>query len=239
MSKKANNPKFKNEEKKKRLTEDLKQILQILDKNDVNYWIDYGTLLGIIRDGDFIPWDDDIDLGCLSSDGCKIYELEREFKSIKWDFYIKHDMITITNGFTFIDFYTYNTDKNNIINEYVAYKNHPTLVLDSILARFHLYFFTYEFEKRLSKNQKQKIEKISSSLPPSFRRFYKSFIDNYWIGLINRKKVTIFPKKYVFPLKKIKFKELLVTVPKYPEKYLETYYGKEWVTPIMYNRFKK
>ena len=33
--------------------------LDIFERNGIKYWIDDGTLLGIIRDGDLIPWDHD------------------------------------------------------------------------------------------------------------------------------------------------------------------------------------
>lgn len=58
----------------KQLTvEDAKQIeLEILDyidtlckKHNINYIINYGTLIGAVRHEGFIPWDDDIDLSML------------------------------------------------------------------------------------------------------------------------------------------------------------------------------
>ena len=39
-----------------------KRVIDFLDKYNILYWIDGGTLLGSLRDGKFIPWDDDMDL---------------------------------------------------------------------------------------------------------------------------------------------------------------------------------
>ena len=40
----------------------LEPVLRILKRLGVCWWLDQGTLLGVIRDGDLLPWDDDIDI---------------------------------------------------------------------------------------------------------------------------------------------------------------------------------
>ena len=42
------------------------EIIKILNKFKIKYWICQGTLLGIVRDKQLIPWDHDIDIAVWS-----------------------------------------------------------------------------------------------------------------------------------------------------------------------------
>lgn len=57
-------------------------ILVAVDKicktHQITYWIEGGTLLGAMRHGGFIPWDDDLDISMMRSDYDRFIELAQK-----------------------------------------------------------------------------------------------------------------------------------------------------------------
>lgn len=46
----------------------LKFVANVCEENNLKYWLDYGTLLGSLRHGGFVPWDDEVDISMPRED---------------------------------------------------------------------------------------------------------------------------------------------------------------------------
>jgi len=57
----------------------LKFTHDLFVKQNIPYWLNYGTLLGATRDQKIIPWDNDIDLGIWDVDIPKVLDICGEF----------------------------------------------------------------------------------------------------------------------------------------------------------------
>lgn len=95
----------------------LKKITSLFEKYNIDYVAFYGTLLGLGREGDLIPHDDDIDLLVDLSYYDKVYELiflSGEFPNIHWFVGDDNTFINFHNGDNITtDIYFYSTTKDN------------------------------------------------------------------------------------------------------------------------------
>lgn len=69
-----------------KMLEMLKYVDQICKQNNIKYWLSSGTLLGAVRHGGFIPWDDDLDIEMLRRDYEKFVRVMAEEDSFQYFF---------------------------------------------------------------------------------------------------------------------------------------------------------
>ncbi len=77
----------------------LDEIDKICKKYDINYFADWGTLLGAVRHGGFIPWDDDIDICMKREDYDRFKEVAE--KELPENFCL-HDYMRKDNHWLFL-----------------------------------------------------------------------------------------------------------------------------------------
>lgn len=60
------------------MLEILQEVHKICESNNLTYWLDAGTLLGVIRHEGFIPWDDDLDICMPREDYNKFIKIAQD-----------------------------------------------------------------------------------------------------------------------------------------------------------------
>ncbi|HUT44903.1 MAG TPA: LicD family protein [Sedimentisphaerales bacterium] len=53
----------------------LTQLSKMLKDNGIRFWLEFGTLLGAVRNGKIIPWDYDIDISISNDDTLKLLKV--------------------------------------------------------------------------------------------------------------------------------------------------------------------
>jgi len=78
----------------------LEEVDRVCKKNNIQYFLDSGTLIGAIRHKGFIPWDDDLDIGMLRADYEKFNEVaQRDLgKDYYWQTWHTDDEFALPYG---------------------------------------------------------------------------------------------------------------------------------------------
>ena len=118
--------------------EGLKEIARVLNDADLLWWVDCGTLLGTIRYGGVIPWDEDIDVALLLPDfenakrafnrlDSSKYEVQdwsgRDFPNTFMKIYVKESK-------DFIDIYFYDINTKEKSLNYIFSLDHNIFFFD-------------------------------------------------------------------------------------------------------------
>lgn len=194
--------------KSKRL-KTLKKLVSYLESKSVNWTLMCGSLLGYVRDNDFIDWDCDGDIGVPSRDWKKISvsELhEHGFETRSVDVVIFRARIKVTDPTTgfHIDLYELQERKNSY---YFYYQ--PDVVIPQMVKKF------------MHKNPDRKEQQVTDN---------NYMLVKYIINLFSIPRYHVYPKG-IFD--QVKFKSIKVRIPRFPIAYywLELTYGRNWHIP--------
>ena len=114
----------------------LAEIDRICRKYNIKYYAEWGTLLGAVRHGGFVPWDDDMDIGMLRDDYIRFKQVaEKELPKE----YAIHDYETKDNHWLFLSKVV---SRNHICFEeehLKKYHNFPYMATVDIFVLDYLY----------------------------------------------------------------------------------------------------
>ena len=190
----------------------LDRVSKLLIKNDIQYWVDGGTLLGAVRHGGIIPWDDDVDISIFYKDRNKVLELKEELKK---------------NGYglakTFYGLKVYDLNGTPIKRD--LWKEHRQKFKKknpSVTKRSQI---SVEASKTYKKSKKTKYMEYKY---PFLDIFYTKIQNNKIVYLKKQWLKCVQDKEHLLPLKKYKFYNIKVYGPNNPKQYLDNCYGPKW-----------
>lgn len=209
----------------------LSEVKKVLDVDKIVYWLDIGTLLGAARNGRFIPWDDDIDLGIWYSDINKVTNICKRFGKKNFKLSVNYNLIT--NEYTVISLI-----KENICISINIYKpegnNATTKWFTHIHAGYVMAALEDPYEEELIKNTvvSRVVVAFSRIVPKQFKRKILTFLQFLSInmGWYQETKLSV-PRHYFDDLSNMEFYNMNFKIPANYKDYLILRYGKNWLIP--------
>lgn len=114
----------------------LAEIDRICKKCNIRYFAEWGTLIGAVRHGGFVPWDDDLDIGMLREDYERFKEVAKD--ELPGEFAI-HDYATKENHWLFLS-RVVNCNQICFEEEHLRkYHNFPYIATVDIFVMDYLY----------------------------------------------------------------------------------------------------
>ena len=216
---------------KKRELEILIEFDKVCKTNNIRYSLGFGTLLGAVRHGGFIPWDDDIDIMMTRND---YKEFEKVASKLPKNLFFQNNQ---TDSFKLDAFMPAKIRDNNSKVEFDK-KYHAGAFIDIfVLDRFssnkflrkaqrlfYLFLRFVQYREISNKGGIFKIIKIGGILEKIFLWILNNgkYKDFYWYWI---KKERFLSPGDLFPLRKAKFEKINFPVFKRTDYLLKFLYG--------------
>lgn len=219
-----------------RMLDILKCVDSICRKHNIPYWLSSGTLLGAVRHGGFIPWDDDLDIEMLKEDYDRLIPILR--RELPYNFVLQDECNEEQYPYLFAKV----RDKNSLIKENVGYKlKYEGLFIDIFPLEksfYPLYIIAHKMyvflcERFYSNKLIYKLNrKFLSVIVFPFLRFISYFnntdILRHTLGM---KFIKQRNKHDIFPLIEMKFEDGFFYVPNAYDLYLKKMFGDYMALP--------
>lgn len=212
----------------------FKEFKEVLDENQIDLWLEHGTLLGAIRNGKMIPGDDDIDLAAhFEPVKNKIIPISERLYQLGYDVFITDVKLTIKKGEESVSLWLYRKGiiPDHLFRYRVSKKDKRAHLLHYIflqpLKTMHIDYI-HNFTPRTALIHM--LKKIVMKIPAKCNLFnllvsFGKKIDCIYIFDIALK------ESYIEHFKLIQFHDIEVKVPYLSEEYLTWMYGKDWRIP--------
>ena len=215
-------------------------ILIVVDKifrrHHIDYWLDGGTLLGAVRHGGFIPWDDDLDINVKRSDVPRIRKiLQEELPSnmvyqdvtTDWNYSMLISKVRDRNSF-------FDSPHSELMKERGIYIDLiPMEEVVPIKLKFPIDFVYLRCIRGIHNYSPRFIEKFLGYvcyLPSIFcagvcRLWTKLFPSHKWGHIYGWLSYNHISESDIFPLGEIEFEGHKVKAPNNPDAYLTALFG--------------
>lgn len=215
----------------------LSGVKKILDRHGIRFWLDYGTLLGAIRDKKFIPSDNDIDITVFNEDIPKLKELKQEFRNEGYEVFYGNGDVEIKKKGCYVGISSYIFKGKNVCKR--VPKDYEYNMFGRLLwYAWHILMIPNYCD---IKTRKQSIfGKILSIFTVVCMKIIPYFIREKLVSIVDKLKNNYgaeyidlkFPAHYFDKFTTTRLYGEDYKVPEKYEQYLEARYGKTWRVPI-------
>ena len=215
------------------LLELLKTFDKICRKKDIQYWLDFGTLLGAVRHKGFIPWDDDIDVSIMKTELDKILPMLKEYYE-KSDFIVRERAINCNNFQIRIRHKKYNLGIDIFPVYYYPQTNLTADTKQEIINKIinarrifeKIYNVKYMDNNKIKRAQKSISDIHEKYIAPINCDFKQGEILIHGIEYPYLIKEYVINSELIFPLKEAEFEGYKFLVPNKSEEYLSSLWEK-------------